>query len=114
MKNTSLTFLKTLQPLRIMLALITLVLILFVPKSGTQAVYEGIAIISTIILPSLVPMVFMGLLLDATMSRVMQVDLAGEEKQRYRFIMYLNLGLALLLLLRWLPFFLSLGRFGNA
>lgn len=110
MKNNTLKFLKKLEPLRIMLVILALILIIFAQKSETQAVYEGLAIIPTLIFPALVPMLFMGLLLDALMSRVRQVDLTGEERKRYRFIMFLNLGLALLLLLTWLPFFLSLGR----
>ncbi len=114
MLNSSISFLKKLEPLRILLFLLAMMLTLSVPKSGTPAVYEGFAIISTLIIPAIVPMAFMGLLLDALMSRVRQVDLAGEEKKRYRLIMFLNLGLALLLLVTWLPFFLSLGRLGNA
>lgn len=113
MKDRILSFLKKLEPLRIILFILAMVLILSAPRSGTAATYEGFAIISTLIIPAIVPMAFMGLLLDALMSRVRQIDLAGEEKKRYRLIMFLNLGLALLLLITWLPFFLSLGRLGN-
>ena len=113
MNGRTLSFLKKLEPLRIILFLLAVMLTLSAPKSGAPAVYEGFAIISTVILPAIVPMAFMGLLLDALMSRVRQVDLAGEEKKRYRVIMFLNLGLAVLLLVTWLPFFLSLGRLGN-
>lgn len=113
MKTKLLSFLKKLEPLRIILFVLTMMLILSAPRSDTPATYEGFAIISTLIIPAIVPMAFMGLLLDALMSRVRQVDLTGEKKKRYQLIMFLNLSLALLLLITWLPFFLSLGKLGN-
>jgi hypothetical protein len=112
MKNYLSRLLQKIGPLRILLFLLTLVLVAFAPEPGVQSAREGPAVITTLIFPTIVPMVFMGLLLDALMSRVKQVDLEGEEKKRYRMLTCLNLGFALLLLLTWLPFLLALGRLG--
>ncbi len=112
MNNYLIRLLQALGPLRIMLFTLTLVLIVLAPEAGVQSARSGFAVITTLIFPTLVPMVFMGLLLDALMSRVKQVDLEGEEKKRYRMLTYLNLGFALVLLITWLPFLLSLGRLG--
>ena len=105
--------LKKLGPLRILLFALALVLIVFAPEAGTQRAREGIAVITSLIFPTIAPMVFMGLLLDALMSWVKQIDLSGEEKKRFRMLSYLNLLFALVLLMRWLPFLLSLGRLGS-
>ena len=106
--------LKILGPLRILLFALTLVLIVFAPEAGIERAREGMAVITNLIFPTIVPMVFMGLLLDALMCWVKQIDLLGEEKKRFKMLMYLNLIFALVLLIRWIPFFLSLGRLGNA
>jgi hypothetical protein len=114
MKTEIYDLLSKLGPLRILLFALALVLIFFAAEAGTQGAREGIAVITSLILPTIAPMVFMGLLLDALMSWVKQVDLSGTEKRRFRLLSYLNLLFALVLLLRWLPFMLSLGRLGNA
>lgn len=113
MKIKMYDLLKNIGPLRILLFTLALVLIVFAAEPGTQRAREGVAVITSLIFPTVTPMVFMGLLLDALMSWVKQVDLTGEEKKRFRMLSYLNLVFALVLLLRWLPFLLSLGRLGN-
>ena len=56
-----------------------------------------------------VPMVFMGLLLDALMSRVWMVDTEGLERKRFKTIMIIDLFVAMLLIVAWLPYFLAIG-----
>ena len=113
MKIDANDLLKKIGPLRILLFGLTLILIVFAPEAGTQRAREGLAVITSLIFPTITPMVFMGLLLDALMSWVKQVDLSGDEKKRFRMLSYLNLLFAVVLLVRWLPFLLSLGRLGN-
>jgi hypothetical protein len=113
MKIDAYDLLKKIGPLRILLFGLALILIVFAPEAGTQRAREGLAIITSLIFPTVAPMVFMGLLLDALMSWVKQVDLSGDEKKRFRMLSYLNLLFAVVLLVRWLPFLLSLGRLGN-
>ena len=107
------TLLKKIGPLRILLFALALVLIVFAPEAGARRAREGLALITNLIFPTIAPMAFMGLLLDALMSWVKQIDLSGEDKQHFRMLLYLNLLFALVLLIRWLPFLLSLGRLGN-
>lgn len=114
MKINAYDLLKKIGPLRILLFTLALVLIVFAPEAGAPRAREGIAVITNLIFPTVAPMVFMGLLLDALMSWVKQIDLSGEDKKRFRILSYINLLFALALLIRWLPFLLSLGRLGNA
>jgi hypothetical protein len=52
----------------------------------------------------------MGLLLDALMSRVKQIDADPEGKNRYKLIIIVNLALALTIFITWLPFIAALKR----
>lgn len=97
-----------LKPLRMMLALLAILVVLFAPTPGTRVVYEGWAMIQTLLLPTLAPLIFMVLLLDALMGRVWLVDAQGTEKAKFKTIIRVNLFLALLILLVWIPFFIKL------
>ena len=108
MSNIVIEFLKRLGPLRISLALIAIVSIVLTPEPGTQTTLTGMGVVTTLLMPAIAPMVFMGLLLDALMSRVRQVDAVGDEKKRYKQIMIFNLIMAIVLLISWLPFIIAL------
>ena len=96
--------LKWLGPLRLMLALGVLVLLVLRPAPGTPPVYAGWDMISTLIFPGLVPLLFMVLLLDAIMSAVQLASYPGERR-RYRTVIGVSLGMALLVALWWWPYF---------
>ncbi|OGI52012.1 MAG: hypothetical protein A3E57_07840 [Candidatus Muproteobacteria bacterium RIFCSPHIGHO2_12_FULL_60_33] len=96
--------LKWLGPLRLMLALGVLVLLVLRPAPGTPPVYAGWDMISTLIFPVLVPLLFMVLLLDAIMSAVQLASYPGERR-RYRTVIGVSLGMALLVALWWWPYF---------
>lgn len=101
--------LQWLGPLRVMLALGALAVLILRPAAGTKAVYAGWAMVPTVLVPTLMPLVFMVLLLDTLMGAVL---LAGrpEERRRYQTVIAVDLALAALLVLWWWPYFAALGR----
>ena len=96
--------LKWMGPLRLMLALGVLALLVLRPAPGTPPVYAGWDMIPTLVFPALVPLLFMVLLLDAIMSAVQLASYPGERR-RYRTVIGVSLGMALLLVLWWWPYF---------
>ena len=100
---------KQLGLLRVLLIALSLVLIVFNPGKQVPDDYLGWNAIPTIVMPACVPMVFMGLLLDALMSRVWMADTEGLERKRFKTIMIIDLLLAVLLFIAWLPYFLAIG-----
>ncbi len=103
-----LTILKEVGFLRIMLLITTVFFISVVPTPGTHESYDGIDALFNTVIPSLTPLVFMVLLLDALMSRVMidGKDEAGKIVSRRNS--YISLSLALILVLFWAKFYLDL------
>lgn len=103
-------FLGYVGPLRVLLYLLSLVLALAAGAAGGETAYQGWAVIPTLVVPALVPIVFFVLLLDVMMSAVFMVDKQGAERRRYRHLLGLDLAVWLVLTAAWLPFFLALGR----
>ena len=91
--------------LRIVLALTVVVMLFASPAPGTHPVYHGWGMIPTLIVPTLAPIVFMVLLLDAMMSAVFMVDKRGAERARLKYIVFLHLLLAATLIAVWYPYF---------
>jgi len=100
-----LPFLAHLGALRIMLVVLALVLLFASPARGTRPDFHGWGMVPTLILPTLMPIVFMVLLLDVMMSAVFMVDKRGAERTRLRYIVFLELLLALTLMVVWYPYF---------
>ncbi len=92
-------------PLRIALILLVIVDMLLRPEPGTRLQYEGWEMVSGLLAPVLSPILFMLLLLDSIMAMVYRSDKPVEVKARYLIIVMFNLGLAIVLVFRWLPFF---------
>lgn len=97
-----------LGPLRLVLGVLALVLAVFAPAPGIETQLQGWGLITTSVLPALGPIVFFVLLLDMLMSRVLQVDTDAAGKRRYRTAILFDGGMALILLLSWLPFLLDM------
>jgi hypothetical protein len=91
-------------PLRLMLAVGVLALLVLRPSPGTPPAYAGWEMLPTLIAPALVPLFFMVLLLDAIMGTVWLASYPAERR-RYRTVIGVSLGMALLLVLWWWPFF---------
>ena len=96
------------KPLRVMLSIIAIFLIIFSAPADTKSQYEGIAVFTTLILPALTPLIFLVLLLDALMNRVWLIDAEGSDKNKFKNIMKVDLLLSILILIFWLPFFISI------
>ena len=100
-----LSVLARLGALRIMLVVLALVLLFAVPAPGTRPEYHGWGMIPTLIVPTLVPIMFMVLLLDVMMSAVFMVDKRGAERVRLKYIVFLELLIAATLMVVWYPYF---------
>jgi len=94
--------------LRVLLLACVVLAVAFAPAPGTPADYHGWQIARTVLLPVLAPMLLMLLLLDALMTRVFMSDAQHAERRRLRFLMLLNLTLAIGLTLYWLPYYKAL------
>lgn len=94
--------------LRLCLLGAVVVTLAMIPAPGTRAIYSGWPLVTTVLIPVLAPMLFMVLLLDALMARVFLVDAEGPARRRFRTVILINLIVAALLLLRWLPYYAAL------
>lgn len=99
---------KQLKLLRIMLLTAALIIIVLAPGADSTVSYEGWAMVPTLLLPTLAPLIFMVLLLDSLMSRVWMIDAKGSERNKFKNIIKVNLFVVLLLVLAWAPFFIRL------
>lgn len=106
--RTPLYWLGRIGALRLMLGLIGLIAIVYAPSADTPTVTTGWGLVTTGVIPALGPIVFMVLLLDMIMTRVLMTDTAGEVRRGYRLALAFDAGVALALLLSWLPFLIYL------
>src|SRR5205085_7750756 len=72
--NLPMRWAQALGPLRLALLAFALVVLALMPAPGVKAAFAGWAMIPTVVLPVLAPLVFLGLLLDALMSSVFLID----------------------------------------
>ncbi len=96
------------KPLRVMFAILGILVALFAVKAGTNASYEGIQVLHTLVLPALTPLVFLVLLLDALMNRVWLIDAKGDDIVKFKNIMRIDLIISTLILIRWAPYFIEI------
>lgn len=96
--------------MRIFLVLLVLIDIVGAPRPGTPPVYAGVEIWQTVMAPTFAPIVFMVVMLDALMGRVMLGSARGAERERYRRIVIVNLVAGIALFLWWLPYFAAITR----
>jgi hypothetical protein len=99
-----------LGPMRVFLVMLALVLIAGAPRPGTPADLDGAALWTTVLVPTLMPIVFMVLMLDALMGRILLGSARGTERARYRRIVTVNLAVGIFLVLWWVPYFVKLFR----
>lgn len=104
--------LKDLGTLRLALMILALANTLLAMFGASLATDEDSlwAISAGLIAPTLAPIWLVLLLFDYIMSRVRAADAEGELQQRYTRISRIELGLMVLLLLYWVPFFMSLAK----
>lgn len=99
---------RDLGPLRLALLICVVLALVFIPATGVRASFSGWALVTTVLIPVLTPILFLLLLLDALMSRVFLTDTQGVARRRFKRIVLINLLAALVLLIRWLPYYATL------
>jgi hypothetical protein len=107
-ENNMLKYIKTFGPLRIPLITLVVVDMILRPEPGSPVNLEGFGVITDLIAPVLVPILFMLLLLDAIMTGVYMSSMQGEKKVRYRVVLFTDLLLAVIFIWYWIPYFKAL------
>lgn len=98
-----------LGPLRVMLAVMTVLVILAAPFAEVSPeLVTGWAMWPRTIAPAFMPIIAFVLPLDIIMSRLIMMDKPPESRARYRFIIWCDLILLTILVLAWLPFLSAL------
>lgn len=105
-------YIRDLGALRLMLAVLALVVVIFAPSPDVETQTTGWGLVTTGILPATGPIVFMVVLLDMLMSRVLMADTDDAGRRRYRRALWFDGALVLIILLAWLPFLLALAARG--
>ena len=109
MSKSVVQYLVGLGPLRLMLLSATLLMMILRPAPGADAIYEGWAVFPTLLFPALQPIVFMLLLLDAIMSRLLMTAAKQDsDVRRLQRALWTNLAVAGLLVLVWYSYFSTL------
>ena len=103
-KNT--TMIRRIGLLRLMLYVAGLLVIIFLPEPGMQTDVEWPAILTTVVVPALAPIIFMVILFDLVVSKV--VNRGNDNPMPAAKFFWVGLAIALIILLRWLPYLLSL------
>ncbi|SRR5690606_18192808 len=103
-------FARDVGPLRLMLGVLALIGAVFAPSPEMETVRSGWGLITTGVLPAIGPIVFMVLLLDMLMSRVLMIDTDADGHRRYRRALLYDGGLAVIMLVAWLPFLIYLAE----
>lgn len=105
-------YLRQIGALRLMLGLVALLLIVLSPAPGTETLRSGWGLVLTGVVPALGPVVFMVILFDMLMCRVLMSERQAEERRRYRHVLVYDAALLLLILLSWAPFLWALFNAG--
>lgn len=103
-------FLQDLRPMRIALLLMVLVSMVFKPVPGTEIIYEGWPVFSTLLLPVLSPILLMLLWLDSLIAKLWSTQTEGKEQARYKMILRINLVASLIFIIVWWPYFKALSE----
>ncbi len=80
------------------------------PEPGSGASLEGYKVMTTLVIPASAPIILMVIFFDALMSKIRSSDSSGEESKKYKTIMWAELGVAAFMILKWMPFFMMIGK----
>ncbi|MBC6413805.1 MAG: hypothetical protein GDA45_02560 [Chromatiales bacterium] len=94
--------------LRTMLYISALLVVIFSPTPGAQVDVRWPGILTTVMVPALAPLIFMVIVFDLIMSRVVSKGRTHNGSPPLPRFFWLGATLALIILLRWLPHLLSL------
>ena len=96
--------------LRAMLYVAGVFVIIFSPAPGMRVDVEWPAVLTTMVVPALAPLIFMVISFDLIMSRVVDKGSSENRATPLPKFFWIGLGLALIILVRWLPYLLSLSE----
>lgn len=99
-----------LRPMRVVLLLMVLISIVFRPAPGTEIIYEGWPVFSSLLLPVFSPILLMLLWLDSLIAKLWSTQTEGKEQKRYIMILRTNLITSLIFILVWYPYFKALAE----
>ena len=97
-----------LRPMRVALICIVFITIAFKPAPGTEIVYEGWPVFSSLLLPVFSPILLMLLWLDSLIAKLWSTQTEGDEQKRYKMILRINLSLSFIFIIVWYPYFKAL------
>ncbi len=104
------TLIKSLGFLRLSLLGLAILNIALRPEPGAAIVLSGPELISTLIVPAAAPIVLLVILFDALMSKVRASDSEGDEEANFTRIMFIELAMAIIMVIAWFPYFIALGK----
>lgn len=102
------SFLHDLRPMRALLICAVLISIIFKPVPGTEILYEGWPVFSTLLLPVFFPILLMLLWLDGLIAKMWSTQTEGDEQKRYKMILRIDLSLSIIFIIVWYPYFRAL------
>ena len=109
-KSLHMTLFKDLGFLRITLLLLGILDTLIAPAPGSYAIKQGYEVIPTLIAPAAAPIILMVILFDVLMSKVRASDAMGDERRKFRTIMWAELAVVAFMLFGWMPYFIAIGK----
>ncbi len=98
-------FVSRLGTLRTALVSVIVILTVLAPFALLPTGYEGWALVSTVIVPALVPIFFFVTLLDVLMSSIYKSSSEGETRSHYRFVIQVELVFLVVMVAAWAPLF---------
>ncbi|MFT5113679.1 MAG: cell division protein FtsW (lipid II flippase) [Parasphingorhabdus sp.] len=99
---------KSIGPLRLIHAAVILVLVVSAPFAGGVPAHSGWSMWPSLLAPAIAPMFFFVMGLDILMAAVYRSSAEGKERQRFGWVLKVDIFLLLLLFVAWWPFFSSL------
>lgn len=109
MINSITRFIKQAGAIRNILYFLGIICAIFKPENSSGLNLEGLQFIPTLILPVITPMLITGYFLDMVMSKIYSAEQPDDIKQKFKAIFRVDLFLAILLLVLWVPYLLSMG-----
>ena len=96
-------YIERLGILRTLLAAVLVLFIAMAPFAGDHVEYSNWRILTSLVAPAFAPILFLVVVFDIVMSRV--VMSADERKERYGTVLWTYIGLLFAAALAWGPFF---------
>lgn len=109
MKNEIKNFITQAGPIRNILYILGIITIVFKPENSSSLNLEGLQFIPTLVLPVIAPLLVTGFFLDMLMSRIYAAEQTDEIKLKFKTISRVDLLMASLLLIFWVPYMLAMG-----